>query len=107
MSPAAEEVPTTPLDREQPAGVILGLRHDLLRATDRAVGAEAQLEHLQGRVRQLTKEVEQSASRVRKLTSERNKLRALVQAMHASTTWRVGRLVVGPTARLKRRRASR
>lgn len=89
----------------EPAELITALRHDLLRATDRAVGAEAQLEHLQRQVAKLTTDAEQTKANVRKLIAERDKLRKNLDAIHASATWRIGRLVVGPVAGLKRGRA--
>ncbi|MGI8679917.1 MAG: hypothetical protein ACR2LX_14790 [Jatrophihabitans sp.] len=105
--PLAEPQPgaaVVPFDHDQTLVAIVGLRHDLLRATDRAVGAEAELDYLRRLNVQLTADVDREVSRARKLTAERDRLRKDIAAMRASTTWRAGRLLVRPAARLRRRR---
>ena len=72
---------------------VLQLRHALLRATDRAIGAEAAVELLCAEL-----------ADARETTAERDALRKRVTAMERSATWRTGRVVVGPIARLAKRR---
>lgn len=75
------------------------LRHALLVATDRAVGAEAELSRLKG----AEAARDRALAAAKEAVAERDALRKRLAAVHASQTWRVGRLVVGPAARLTRR----
>lgn len=65
------------------------LRHDLLRMTDRAIGAEAE-------VAGLTK-------RLNACRAERDRLAKQLEAVRSSTTWRLGRALVAPAALVRRR----
>jgi hypothetical protein len=77
----------------EPADEITRLRHDLLRVTDRAVGAEAEALRLR--------------TELATVTTDRDRLAEQVRTMRASTTWRVGRALVAPAARVRGRRGRR
>ena len=78
---------------DAPDPEVLRLRHELLRMTDRAIGAEAA--EAQARV---------ELDALRGVRAERDALRARVTAMQTSTTWRVGRAVLRPASVIARRR---
>ncbi len=86
------------------------LRHDLLRAVDRALGAEAEAARLAGEVAAFTAKLEARDAALRSARqeatsarAERDRLAARMRAMRASTTWRVGHALVAPASRLARR----
>jgi hypothetical protein len=97
----------TVADHEPCEATIFELRHQVLIATDRALGAEAELERLQDTLAAQRAQVEQATKAEQKARKEREALAKEVVAIHQSQTWRAGRLIVGPIARLRRRGAKR
>ena len=81
---------------DAPDPEVVRLRHELLRVTDRALGAEAA--EAQARV---------ELDALLGVRAERDALRKRVAAMQASTTWRVGRAVLKPVSAVARRRRRR
>jgi hypothetical protein len=72
-------------------------RHDALTQRDHAIGITAEMEVLRDRIG--------SAQSAQKLAMVKvRRLRKRVASMEASATWRIGRMVVGPLARLRGRR---
>jgi ribosomal protein L12E/L44/L45/RPP1/RPP2 len=88
----------------------LELRHDLLRAVDRAIGAEAEAARLSDQVAVLSERLRESDAALRAARkdlaaagAERDRLARRIAAMQASTTWRIGRSLVTPASRIARR----
>lgn len=72
-------------------------RHDALTQRDHSIGITAELEVMRDRVG--------SAQAAQKLAMTKvRRLRKRVASMEASTTWRIGRMFVGPWSRLRGRR---
>ena len=77
------------MTRPQAIPEMTRLRHDLLRVTDRAIGAEAEIVGL--------------TKRLNACQAERDRLAKQLEAVHRSTTWRVGHAVLVPAALVRRR----
>jgi chromosome segregation ATPase len=87
------------------AATLLDLRHRQLTMRDHIIGQEAELGRLRAEVRHLRHENERAHEAARDLAVEAQTLRAEIAAVRASTTWRVGRVLVAPIGRAKRPRS--
>lgn len=86
------------------------VRHRLLRAVDRALGAEAELARsrannarLNSVISGLRGDLDRAADQAQRLQAARDRDAAQLAAVYSSQTWRVGRSIVGPAARVARR----
>lgn len=75
----------------------LDRRHDEIVARDHAIGLRAKLETALAELAQAQEQTERQGRRVRKLQAE-------IESIRASTSWRLGRTITRPAARLTKRR---
>lgn len=89
------------------AAAIFELRHQVLIATDRALGAEAEAERLRDTLAAQRAEVERATKAEREARKQRDALAKEVVAIRSSRSWRVGHGLVAPLGRLAGRGAKR